>query len=101
MSQINVDNIRNRTGGAINAPAGIVVTGVSTFTGQLFGNNSSFTGVSTFNSIKVSNLEIDDLVVGIATIQERFEKMKMLSDKQKHTLGTLNKNLTDMKLKKS
>jgi hypothetical protein len=49
------------------------VSGVSTFTGQLFGNNSSFTGVSTFNSIKVSTLDIDNLVVGIATVQERFE----------------------------
>ena len=30
MSQINVDNIKNRTGGAIGAPSGAVVTGVTT-----------------------------------------------------------------------
>ena len=33
MSQLYVDNIRNRTGGAINAPSGAVVTGVTTATG--------------------------------------------------------------------
>ena len=36
----------------------------------------------------------------ITTIQERFEKMKILSDKQKYILGNLSKNLTDMKLNK-
>ena len=61
------------------------VTGVSTFTGQLFGNNASFTGVSTFNSIKVSNVEIDDLVVGIATVQERFELTN--EDGTNHVVG--------------
>lgn len=36
----------------------------------------------------------------ITTIQERFEKMKILSDKQKYILGNLSKNLTAMKLNK-
>merc|ERR1712051_139203 len=36
----------------------------------------------------------------ITTIQERFEKMKILSDKQKYILGNLSKNLSDMKLNK-
>ena len=34
MSQLFVDNIKNRTGGAIGAPSGIVVTGVSTLSGN-------------------------------------------------------------------
>ena len=33
MSQLFVDNIKGRTGGAIGAPAGAVVTGVTTATG--------------------------------------------------------------------
>tara|TARA_B100000902_G_C27160668_1_gene838565 strand:- start:32 stop:304 length:273 start_codon:yes stop_codon:yes gene_type:complete len=48
MSQLFVDNIKNRTGGAIGAPSGVVVTGVATatsFSGNL--NSSSATGVST------------------------------------------------------
>ena len=36
----------------------------------------------------------------ITTIQERFEKIKILSDKQKYILGNLSKNLTAMKLNK-
>ena len=35
MSSINVDNIRNRTGGAINVPAGSVTSGVSTATNKI------------------------------------------------------------------
>merc|ERR1712008_273017 len=31
----------------------------------------------------------------ITTIQERFEKMKILSEKQKYILGNLSKNLSD------
>ena len=32
MSQLFVDNIKNRTGGAIGAPSGAVVTGIVTAT---------------------------------------------------------------------
>ena len=39
MSQLYVDNIRNRTGGAIGIPTGAVVTGVITATtGNITGN---------------------------------------------------------------
>ena len=41
MSLINVDNIKNRVGGAFNAPSGINVTGVvtaTTFSGNLTGD---------------------------------------------------------------
>ena len=58
MSQINVDNIRNRTGGAINAPSGINVTGVATFSG-----NVSVGGTLTYED--VTNVDS----VGIVTAQ--------------------------------
>ena len=47
MSQLFVDNIKNRTGGAIGAPAGAVVTGVvtaTTFSGNVTGVAATFTG---------------------------------------------------------
>ena len=47
MSQLFVDNIKNRTGGAIGAPAGAVVTGVVTatnFSGNITGTTGTFTG---------------------------------------------------------
>ena len=47
MSQLFVDNIKNRTGGAIGAPAGAVVTGVvtaTTFSGNITGTTGTFTG---------------------------------------------------------
>tara|TARA_B100000214_G_C23768310_1_gene535512 strand:- start:360 stop:659 length:300 start_codon:yes stop_codon:yes gene_type:complete len=58
MSQINVDSIKNRTGGAVNAPAGINVTGLSTITGNL-----TVTGVLTYED--VANVDS----VGIITAQ--------------------------------
>ncbi len=47
MSQLYVDNIKNRTGGAINAPSGIVVSGVGTFSG-----NVSIGGTLTYEDVK-------------------------------------------------
>ena len=47
MSQLFVDNIKNRTGGAIGAPSGAVVTGVvtaTTFDGNVTGAAATFTG---------------------------------------------------------
>ena len=47
MSQLFVDNIKNRTGGAIGAPSGAVVTGVvtaTTFSGNITGAAATFTG---------------------------------------------------------
>ena len=35
MSQLFVDNIKNRTGGAVGFPTGVVVTGVATFNNQV------------------------------------------------------------------
>ena len=58
MSQLYVDNIKNRTGGAINAPSGIVVSGVGTFSG-----NVSIAGTLTYED--VTNIDS----VGIITAQ--------------------------------
>ncbi len=47
MSQLYVDNIKNRTGGAIGAPSGAVVTGIVTatqFSGNITGVAATFTG---------------------------------------------------------
>ena len=54
MSQINVDNIRNRTGGAINAPSGINVTGVSTFSGNVsVGGTLTYEDVTNVDSVGI------------------------------------------------
>jgi len=69
MSQLYVDNIRNRTGGAIGIPTGAVVTGVITATtGNITGNlsvggNAEITGVLTYED--VTNVDS----VGIITAQ--------------------------------
>jgi len=51
MSQINVDNIKSRTGGAIGAPAGAVVTGIVTATGGSFSGNVSVGGTLTYEDV--------------------------------------------------
>ena len=52
MSQINVDNIKGRTGGAVSAPAGIVVTGVGTFTGNVsVGGTLTYEDVTNVDSV--------------------------------------------------
>ena len=61
MSQLFVDNIKNRTGGAIGAPAGAVVTGIVTATGGSFSGNVSVGGVLTYED--VTNIDS----VGIVT----------------------------------
>jgi len=61
MSQLFVDNIKNRTGGAIGAPAGVVVTGVVTATGGSFTGNVSIGGTLTYED--VTNIDS----VGIVT----------------------------------
>ena len=50
MSQLFVDNIKNRTGGAIGAPSGVVVTGVATAT-SFSGDGSGLTGVASTDNI--------------------------------------------------
>ena len=63
MSQLFVDNIKGRTGGAIGAPSGAVVTGVITATSGSFTGNVSVGGTLTYED--VTNVES----VGIITAQ--------------------------------
>ncbi len=58
MSQLYVDNIKGRTGGAVGFPTGMVVTGVSTFN-----NAVSIAGTLTYDD--VTNIDS----VGIITAQ--------------------------------
>ena len=58
MSQLYVDNIKNRTGGAINTPSGIVCAGVGTFSSDV-----KISGVLTYED--VTNIDS----VGIITAQ--------------------------------
>ena len=50
MSQLYVDNIRNRTGGPIGIPTGAVVTGVVTAT-SFVGDGTGLTGVASTDNI--------------------------------------------------
>ena len=51
MSQLYVDNIKNRTGGAIGMPQGAVVTGVITATTGSFSGNVSVGGTLTYEDV--------------------------------------------------
>ena len=54
MSQIYVDNIKGRTGGAVNVPSGIVVTGISTLSGDVsIGGTLTYEDVSNIDSVGV------------------------------------------------
>ena len=76
MSQLFVDNIKGRTGGALGAPAGAVVTGVTTTTGLdingdgdisgalTVGGNVSIGGTLTYED--VTNID----AVGVVTAQQ-------------------------------
>ena len=63
MSQLYVDNIRNRTGGPIGIPTGAVVTGVITATTGNVTGNMTVGGVLTYED--VTNVDS----VGIITAQ--------------------------------
>ena len=72
MSQLFVDNIKNRTGGAIGAPSGAVVTGIvtaTTFSGNVTGVAATFTGNVSVGGVltyeDVTNIDS----VGIVTAQ--------------------------------
>ena len=72
MSQLFVDNIKGRTGGAIGAPSGAVVTGIvtaTTFSGNVTGVAATFTGNVSVGGVltyeDVTNIDS----VGIVTAQ--------------------------------
>ena len=80
MSQLFVDNIKNRTGGAIGAPSGAVVTGVvtaTTFSGNVEGNVTGTTGTFTGNVSIGGTLTYEDVTnidsVGIITARSGVE----------------------------
>ena len=72
MSQLFVDNIKNRTGGAIGAPSGAVVTGIVTAT-SFSGSGASLTGIDATalkdsgGSVKVQANTSGIVVTGIST----------------------------------
>ena len=72
MSQINVDNIKNRTGGAIGAPSGAVVTGVVTAT-SFVGSGVALTGIDATalkdsgGNVKVQANTSGIVVTGVST----------------------------------
>ena len=54
MSQLYVDNIKGRLGGAVGAPSGIVVTGVGTFSGNVsVGGTLTYQDVTNIDSVGV------------------------------------------------
>ena len=54
MSQLYVDNIKGRTGGAVGAPSGIVVTGVGTFSGNVsVGGTLTYEDVTNVDSVGI------------------------------------------------
>lgn len=77
MSQLFVDNIKGRTGGAIGAPSGAVVTGVvtaTTFKGNVIGDVTGTTGTFTGNVSIGGTLTYEDVAnidsVGVITARQ-------------------------------
>ena len=72
MSQLFDDNIKNRTGGAIGAPSGAVVTGIVTAT-SFSGSGASLTGIDATalkdsgGSVKVQANTSGIVVTGVST----------------------------------
>ena len=67
MSQLFVDNIKNRTGGAIGAPSGAVVIGVVTatsFDGPLTGNVTGTASEATEASAAKSGSALETSIKG-------------------------------------
>ena len=76
MSQLFVDNIKNRTGGAIGAPSGAVVTGIvtaTTFDGNITGVAATFTGNVTVGGVltyeDVTNIDSVGLITARSGIK--------------------------------
>jgi len=96
MSQINVDNIKGRTGGAIGAPSGAVVTGVTTATGLDINGNADISGALTVGgNVSVGGtLTYDDVTnvdsVGVITARSTIDAQGNVSiaDKIIHTGDT-------------
>ena len=73
MSQLFVDNIKNRTGGAINAPSGIVVSGVGTFSGDVsIGGTLTYEDVTNIDSVGLITARSGIEVSGIVTARTGY-----------------------------
>ena len=71
MSQLYVDNIKNRTGGSLGLPAGINVTGVSTFSSDVsIGGTLTYEDVTNIDSVGVITARsgIDVLTGGVTVV---------------------------------
>jgi hypothetical protein len=84
MSQLFVDNIKNRTGGALGLPGGAVVTGVTTstsFSGDVTGNvTGNATGLSGTPDITVGSVGGSAITVsGISTLTDL--RLSSIADK--------------------
>ena len=66
MSQLYVDNIRNRSGGPIGIPTGAVVTGVITAT-SFAGDGSGLTGVASTDNIITGTAATFNNLVNVGT----------------------------------
>ena len=66
MSQLYVDNIRNRSGGPIGIPTGAVVTGVITAT-SFAGDGSGLTGVASTDNIVTGTAATFNNLVNVGT----------------------------------
>ena len=72
MSQLFVDNIKGRTGGAIGAPAGVNATGIvtaTTFSGNITGTAATFTTVSIGGTLTYEDVANVDSV-GVVTARQ-------------------------------
>ena len=68
MSQLFVDNIKNRTGGALGLPSGVVVTGVGTFSGAVsIGGTLTYEDVTNIDAVGIitarSDVSISDKII--------------------------------------
>jgi hypothetical protein len=76
MSQLFVDNIKGRTGGAIGAPSGVNATGIvtaTTFSGNVTGVAATFSGnVSVGGTLTYEDVENIDSV-GLITARSGIE----------------------------
>ena len=75
MSQLFVDNIKGRTGGAIGAPAGVNATGIvtaTTFSGNITGVAATFTTVSIGGTLTYEDVTNVDSV-GVITARSGVE----------------------------
>jgi len=84
MSDVLVDNIKNRAGGAVGAPSGVVVTGVITAT-SFVGSGASLTGIDATTlkdsggNVKVQANTSGIVVTGVSTFSGNVSVGKTLT----------------------